>query len=68
MLNTENVATSLRAVLCKDSRNGLEHALRDEVWVRTSGLPLVDKLFVTINDVLEDRGVILEVHGEPDIA
>lgn len=67
VLNTENVTTSLSAVLSKDSRNGLEHALRDEVRVRSSRLPLVDKFFVTINNVLEDCGVVLEVHGEPDI-
>lgn len=66
-IETEDVAAALGAVLGEDSGNGLEHALCDEVVVGVLCLPLVDKLLVSIDDVLEDLGIVLEVHGEPDI-
>lgn len=67
MLEAEDVAASLGAVLGKDGRDGLEHALRNEVWVVACCLPFVDKLLVTCDNVLVDLGIVLEVHRKPDV-
>ncbi len=66
-IKTQDVTTTFLAMLGKKGRNGLEHALGNEVLVGCGRLPCVDKLGVGIDNVLEYDRVVLESHSEPDI-
>jgi hypothetical protein len=66
-VETQDVASTFRAVLRKDGRNGLEHALGDKVVVGVICLPCINKLGVDIDNVFKHGGIVLESHGVPDV-